>query len=221
MACEFADDAYLIAAFPSVIVLTPERWLVVVVTAQAGAYDVTLGGASFPYAWLAGDTATDVRDGLQVALGGQPLAAVGLLGVNGLVLDEVAPGGLTVTATGPAEGSITATLQPGTGDSNATSRAFWLTRAKCGLPPCCRVTCAADFTLMHAALAAHLILTGAGTGGTGQFAGNFQSMSLGPASLTLGASAWKSPADSVLATTEPGRLFLMLRARYVFPIACR
>jgi hypothetical protein len=170
MACEFADDAYLIAAFPQVVVRTAERWLVVVVAAQAGAYDVTLGGASFPYAWVAGDATTDVRDGLQSALGGQPLAAVGLLGVNGLVLDEVAPGGLTVTATGPEEGDIAATLQPGTGDSNAASRAFWLARAKCGLPPCCRVTCAADFTLMHAALAAHLILTGAGTGGTGQFA---------------------------------------------------
>ena len=221
MSCVFADDAYLIAAFPPVVVRTAERWLVVVVTAMAGAYTVVLGGADFPFVAVNSDTAGDVRNGLQGVLGGQPLAAVGVLGANGLVLDEVNPGGLTVTATGPGEGSITATLQPGTGDSNAASRAFWLERAKCGLPPCCVVTCAEDFTLMHAALAAHMILSAANTGGTGQFAGNFASMSLGPASLTNGASAWKAPADSVLATTEPGRLFLMLRSRYVFPFACR
>ena len=142
------------------------------------------------------------------------------MGIDGLVISELQPSGLTVTATGPTLGDITATLQPGTGDSNATARAFWLERAKCGLPPCCVVTCAEDFTLMHAALAAHMVLSAGNTGGTGQFAGNFSHMSLGPASLTAGASAWKSPADSVLATTEPGRMYLMLRARYVFPFAC-
>lgn len=220
MACTFADDAYLIAAFPFVVARTPERWVVVVVTAEAGAYDVTLGGASFPFVAVNADDATVIRDGLQVSLGGQPLAAIATMGVNGLAIMELQPGGLAVTASGPGEDSITATLQPGTGDSNATARAFWLERAKCGLPPCPVVTCAEDFTLMHAALAAHLILSMGNTGGTGQFAGNFSSMSLGPASLTAGASAWKSPADSVLATTEPGRMYLMLRARYVFPFAC-
>ena len=29
MACTFADDAYLIAAFPFVVARTPERWIVV------------------------------------------------------------------------------------------------------------------------------------------------------------------------------------------------
>ena len=220
MACTFADDAYLIAAFPSAVVRTAERWLVVVAAAAAGAYTVVLGGANFPYAAVVADDTTDIRDGLQLALGGQPLAAIATMGVNGLVVMELQPSGLAVTATGPSEGDITATLQPGTGDSNATARAFWLERAKCGLPPCCVVTCAEDYTLMHAALAAHLILAAGNTGGTGQFAGNFSSMRLGPASLTAGASAWKSPADSVLATTEPGRMYLMLRARYVFPFAC-
>lgn len=220
MACTFADDAYLISAFPFVVARTPERWIVVVVSAAAGAYDVTLGGASFPFVAVNADTTTTIRDGLQLTLGGQPLAAIASAGVNGLVIMEIQPSGLGVTATGPGEGSITATLQPGTGDSNATARTFWLERAKCGLPPCCVVTCAEDYTLMHAALAAHLILSAGNTGGTGQFAGNFSSMSLGPASLTAGASAWKSPADSVLATTEPGRMYLMLRARYVFPFAC-
>ncbi len=219
MACTFADDAYLIAAFPFVVARTPERWIVVVVTAEAGAYDVTLGGASFPFVAV-NDDATAIRDGLQVSLGGQPLAAIASLGTNGIVISELQPSGLAVTATGPSEGDITATLQPGTGDSNATARAFWLERAKCGLPPCCVVTCAEDFTLMHAALAAHLILSTGNTGWTGQFAGNFSSMSLGPASLNIGTSAWKSPADSILATTEPGRMYLMLRARYVFPFAC-
>lgn len=220
MACTFADDAYLVAAFPFVVARTPERWIVVVVSAAAGAYDVTLGGASFPFVAVNADDAAAIRDGLQVSLGGQPLAAIASLGTNGIVISELQPSGLAVTAAGPSEGDITATLQPGTGDSNATARAFWLERAKCGLPPCCVVTCAEDFTLMHAALAAHLILSAGNTGGTGQFAGNFERMSLGPASLTAGASAWKSPADSVLATTEPGRMYLMLRARYVFPFAC-
>jgi len=220
MACTFADDAYLIAAFPFVVARTPERWLVVVVSAAAGAYDVTLGGASFPFVAANADNATDIRDGLQVSLGGQPLAAIASMGVNGLAIMELQPSGLAVTASGPGEGSITAALQPGTGDSNATARAFWLERAKCGLPPCCVVTCAEDFTLMHAALAAHMVLSAGNTGGTGQFAGNFTRMDLGPASLTAGNSAWKSPADSVLATTEPGRMYLMLRARYVFPFAC-
>ena len=220
MACTFADDAYLIAAFPFVVARTPERWLVVVVSAEVGGYSVTLGGASFPFAAVNADDTTTVRDGLQLSLGGQPLAAIAPMGIDGLVISELQPSGLAVTATGPTEGDITATLQPGTGDSNATSRAFWLERAKCGLPPCCVVTCPADYTLMHAALAAHMVLSTGNTGGTGQFAGNFSRMSLGPASLTAGASAWKSPADSVLATTEPGRMYLMLRARYVFPFAC-
>lgn len=220
MACTFADDAYLIAAFPFVVARTPERWIVVVAIAETGAYNVTLGGASFPFVAVNADDATTVRDGLQVSLGGQPLAAIASLGTNGIVISELQPSGLAVTATGPTLGDITATLQPGTGDSNATARAFWLERAKCGLPPCCVVTCDSDFTLMHAALAAHLILSTGNTGGTGQFAGNFSRMDLGPASLTAGPSAWKSPADSVLATTEPGRMYLMLRARYVFPFAC-
>ena len=220
MACTFADDAYLVAAFPFVVARTPERWIVVVVTAEAGAYDVTLGGASFPFVAVNADDATAIRDGLQVGLGGQPLAAIASMGVNGLVIMELQPSGLGVTAAGPTQGDITAMLQPGTGDSNATARAFWLERAKCGLPPCCVVTCVEDYTLMHAALAAHMILSMGNTGGTGQFAGNFSSMSLGPASLINGVGMWKSPADSVLATTEPGRMYLMLRARYVFPFAC-
>lgn len=220
MACTFADDAYLIAAFPFVVARTPERWVVVVASAEVGAYAVTLAGASFPFVAVNADDATAIRDGLQVSLGGQPLAAIASLGTNGIVISELQPSGLAVTATGPSEGDITATLQPGTGDSNAAARAFWLERAKCGLPPCCVVTCAEDFALMHAALAAHMVLATGNTGGTGQFAGNFQHMSLGPATLTNGASAWKSPADSVLATTEPGRMYLMLRARYVFPFAC-
>ena len=124
MACTFADDAYLVAAFPFVVARTPERWLVVVVSAAAGAYDVTLGGASFPFVAANADNTTDIRDGLQVSLGGQPLAAIASMGVNGLAIMELQPSGLGVTASGPGEGSITATLQPGTGDSNAAARAF-------------------------------------------------------------------------------------------------
>ena len=56
MACTFADDAYLVAAFPPVVVRTAERWLVVVVAALAGAYTVVLGGASFPFVAVNADT---------------------------------------------------------------------------------------------------------------------------------------------------------------------
>lgn len=219
--CVYADDAYLIAAFPGVVVRTPETWLVAVVAAQVGAYAVGLSGAPFPYDASAEDDTADIADALVGLLGGQMLAAVSPVGASALSLAAVGPAALTVTATGPDEGDITATLTGG-GDSNAASRAFWLDRAKCGLPPCCVVTCAADYTLMHAALAAHLLFTMGNLGATGATANDFESMRLGPASLTRGVSAWAaaSPADADLAKTGAGQLFLSLRARYVMPFFC-
>ncbi len=202
MTCTYADDAYLIAAFPGVVVRTPEMWLVTVLAAQVGAYTVTLAGAPFAYAAVAEDDESDIADGLIGLLGGQMLATVSLVGASALSLGVLGPAALDVTATGPAVDTIEATLVSG-GDSNATARAFWLERAKCGLPPCCVVTCAADYTLMHAALAAHLLFTMGNLGASGSAANDFESMRLGPAALTRGVSAWAaaSPADGDLAKT--------------------
>lgn len=222
-ACEYADDAYLLTAFPAAAVATPEVWMVTVAVVQAGEYAVVVLGASFPYVAAADDDATDVQLGLAAAMAGQMLAAVSPVGANSLMVS--APNGtpLDLEVTGPADGDITATLVSG-GDSNAAARAFWLERAKCGLPPCCAVTCTADFTLMHAALAAHFLMYYGTAGAGGGAAQDFQRMRLGPAELSKGASAWANgaPADGDLAKTAPGQLYLSLRAKYVMPafVAC-
>lgn len=215
-ACEFADDAYLLTAFPAAAVLTPEVWMVTVVTATVGEYAVVILGASFPYVAAADDDATDVQQGLAAAMAGQMLAAVSSVGANSLMVSAQNGTPLDLEVSGPGEGDITATLVSG-GDSNAAARAFWLERAKCGLPPCCAVTCAEDYTLMHAALAAHYLMYYGTTGAAGGSAQDFQRMRLGPAELSKGASAWAagSPADGDLAKTAPGQLYLSIRAKYV------
>ena len=78
---------------------------------------------------------------------------------------------------------------------------------------------------MHAALAAHWIyLTMPGNiGTTGSGANDFNSMRLGPAALTKGASVWGqagAASDADLARTVPGQYFLSLRRKYVFPVLC-
>lgn len=220
MTCTHADDAYLIAAFPGVVVRAPEKWLINTVSALPGPYTVTMQGVPFVYQAGAEDSTGDIRDGLVSLFGGQMLAAVSPVGLSAFTLDVLTPTAATITATGPANGSITAALIGG-GDTNAASRAFWLSRAECGLPPCCMVTCAEDYTLMHAALAAHLLFTFGNLGGTGTGANDFDSMALGPASLRRGANSWQtSPADGDFAKTAPGQLYLSLRARYVFPFFC-
>jgi len=220
--CVFADDAYLIAAFPGVVVLTPETWLVTVLAAQVGTYKVLLGAAQYPSIADADSTVTTIADGLVTALGASLLAAVSPTGDDALLVSQVVLGmPLALTVEGPAVDTIEATLVSG-GDNNVTQRAFWLERAKCGLPPCCVFTsCIADFTLMHAALAAHLLFVFGNLSGTGGSASNFQSMILGPATLNKGVSAWSgNPADAQLDTTGPGQLYLLLRSRYVLPIFC-
>lgn len=219
--CVFADDAYLTTAFPQVVRLVPERWLVTVVPpAQVGEYVVSLAGAEYPYPAQVGDDAGAVRDGLLAALSLQMLAAVSPTGAASVILDALSPNGLDVTATGPAPDTITATLVSG-GDSNEAFRLFWLERAKCGLPPCCVVTCPGDYTLMHAALAAHYIFLFGNLGPTGLASGDFERMRLGPAELTKGANLWAAnPAAGDLAGTDPGKLYLSVRARYVFGILC-
>jgi hypothetical protein len=230
--CTFADDAFLVARFPGVVLRTGEVWLVVVdtVNAQTGAYSVTMQGLPYAYtATVPPDDAEAIRDGLMTPLSLQLQAAAALQGATGITLREVVqpgviPTGLALTVTGPAADTIEATLVSG-GDGNATERVYWLEAVKCGLPPCCYVTCAADYTLMHAALAAHYLYTTMpqNIGSTGAGANAFESMRLGPASLSKGVVAWGqggNSADADLAQTAPGRIFLAIRRRYIMPILC-
>ena len=225
MACTFADDAFLIAAFPGVVKRTPEQWVVAVLASAVGGYTVNISGAAFVAPALLGESTSDIRYSLQASLGGQMFAAVSPVGAASLVVSATsAVTGLALTVSGPAVDTIEATLVAGTGDSNAAQRALWLEEAKCGLPPCCVVTCARDYTMMHAALAAHLIFEAAAIGATGASANDFDSMTLGPASIKRGlsVSSWAaaSPADGDLATTGPGKMFLRIRSRYVFGVRC-
>jgi hypothetical protein len=230
--CTFADDAFLVARFPGVVLRTGEVWLVAVdeALAQSGAYTVTMQGLPYAYAaTVPPDDGQAIRDGLLPPLSLQLAAAVAPQGLTGIVLREVVqpgvvPTGLAVTVTGPAADTIEATLVSG-GDGNAAERTYWLEAVKCGLPPCCAVRCAADFTLMHAALAAHYIFTTMpqNIGSTGAGANAFERMSLGPAALSKGVVAWGqggNSADADLAQTAPGRVFLAIRRRYIFPIMC-
>lgn len=222
LSCTPPDDAYLIAAFPGVVLRTPEKWLVTVLAAQQGAYDIEMGGASFPYDALLTDTVTLIRSGLLFQLGFQILAAVTPTGVNAIQLQEVGTAGLGITVSGPAPDTIQANLISG-GDGNAAFRQFWLDRSVCGMPPCCLFTCEGDYQLMWAALAAHWIFTLSpqNLGGTGSGANDFDSMRLGPAALNRGKSAWSAnPADDDLSKTAPGQLYLQLRARYLIPAFC-
>ena len=220
--CVFADVAFVLAAFPGAAVIGPEVWAVNVLAAQAGEYVVAVQGGEYPFVADNASTVPDVADGLLGALSGQMLAAVSPNGVNGLVLQALGTLPLDVVVSGPAEGTIEANLIGG-GVANTASIEFWLEYTKCSLPPCCRVTCKADYTLMHAALAAHWLMYLAGLSGTGGggAVGDWDRMRLGPAELSRGKSAWSTnPADSVLAKTGPGQLFLTLRAKYVFPAMC-
>lgn len=220
--CTYADVAFVLGAFPGVGVVGPEVWAVNVLAAQAGEYQVSLQGGEYPFAAGGQSTVSDVADGLLQALGGQMLAAVSPNGVNGLVMQALSTAPLDLLAEGPADGTIEANLVSG-GVSNTAAVQFWLDYTRCSLPPCCRVTCKADYTLLHASLAAHWLTYLAGLSGTGGggAVGDWERMRLGPAELSRGKSAWSTnPADSVLAKTGPGQLHLVLRAKYVFPVMC-
>lgn len=232
--CTPADDAFLIAAWPGVVVRAGERWLVTVdnALAQTGTYTVNMGGLPFEYAaTVPPDTTTTIRSGLLAALGGQVLAAVSPQGLYGVLLQEVVPpppahpSGLSVTVSGPAVDTISATLISG-GDTNAEARAEWLDAVLCSLPACCVFArCPADYTRMHAALAAHWIYSTMpqNVGSSGAGANDFESMTLGPASLKKGQSveaALGQATDAELARTVPGRFFLFLRRKYLFPVVC-
>jgi len=46
--CVYADDAYLIAAFPGVVVTLPEKWLVTVLAAPVGESAVNPRASAHP-----------------------------------------------------------------------------------------------------------------------------------------------------------------------------
>lgn len=222
MGCEPATDEFLISLFPQLVVTAPEKWLVTVVSAQVGTYQVNMGATEFPVDAELADTISTIRDKLQFALGGQLQAAVSPVGVSSLYLDELGIEGLDITVAGPVDGSITAQLISG-GDSNEAFRLLWLANTLCFLPPCCVFACCpSDYTLMHAAIAAHYLFTMGNLSSTGSAANDFQSMRLGPASLSKGANAWAGqfPSDGDLAKTAPGQLYLAIRSKYVFGILC-
>lgn len=235
MSCTFADDTYLVTAWPGVVLRTGERWLVGISAAVDGMYTVTMRGLPYQFAaTVPGDDTTDIRDGLLVPLGAQVAAAVSPQGLTGILLQEVVqpgvvPSGLGVTVSGPAVDTIEATLISG-GDSNEAARLYWLEAVKCGMPPCSAFTCKRDFTVAHAALAAHWIYSTMpqNVGSTGAGANDFDRMRLGPAELSRGESSrgavsWGqggNTADADLARTAPGRLFLAIRRRYIFPVMC-
>lgn len=234
MTCVPADDAYLIATWPGVVVRTGERWLVAVDPGlvATGVYTVTMGGLPYQYAAnVPPDTGQSVVGGLLVPLSLQVQAAASPQGLYGILLQEVPPpppaqpAGLAVTVSGPAPDTISATLLSG-GDGNATTRAYWLDAVLCSLPPCCVFgSCPEDYKRMHAALAAHWIYSTMpqNVGSTGSGANDFERMRLGPAELSRGLNAWGAggnSADGDLARTVPGQYFLSLRAKYIVPIMC-
>lgn len=234
MPCIPADDAFLIAMWPGVVVRAGERWLVVVDSgnAQSGTYTVTMGGLPFDYlAAVPPATAPTIRGGLLLQLGAQVLAAASPQGLTGILLQEIVPAppalptGLGVTVSGPAADTIAATLISG-GDTNAAQRTFWLDAVLCSLPDCRTVCfCGNDYTRMHAALAAHWIYSTMpqNVGSNGGGANDFERMRLGPAELSRGQSTWGAggaASDEMLARTVPGQYFLSLRRKYIFPFLC-
>lgn len=227
--CAYADDAYLVGHFPALLVKAPEQWLVTVLAAQTGDYTVTAKAlpATYPAvappdtpATIRGDQATGLLGFLQF----NPWVVASAVGASSVqVLENVLgpyPVGLGLTVSGPAPNTISTQLVGG-GDVSADFRALWLEAAKCGLPPCCAVTCADDFTLMHAALAAHLAFLMFNLGSSGTSAADFERMTLGPATLWKAkAAAGTSGGPPMRGRTTPGDLFLDIRDRYVVGAMC-
>ena len=232
--CVYADDAYLIARWPQVVVSTPGIWLVVVASVAVGDYTVTVAGIPYTYAADGTETVTVIRDELLALISMGLFVAVSPPGAAGLTLAQVQPGTVTVTAagpSGPAPSEVTITQTAGS--DNSATRALWLESAKCGLPDCCffqspggwcgptpAPDCTTDFTIMHASLAAHMIIMATSMGPTGFSAGSFETMKLGPASLTRATNNYATGVENDLGRTEPGKLVLALQRRYLPPIWC-
>lgn len=227
--CVYADDAYLVAMWPQVVISTPGTWLVTVVAVAAGDYTLTLGGVPYTYTADGTETIGEVRDALLSVVSTSLAVAVMQVGGAALLLQQVQQAALTVAAEGPSGPAPSELTIAQTGGSDNTAvRAFWLEAAKCGVPCCsffqrCRcgpTDCTADFTRWHASYAAHLIFIANNTSPTGYSANDFDRMSLGPAALERAKVQYATTSEANLGSTAAGRYVLDLRRRYLPPVWC-
>lgn len=214
--CTYADDAFLVQAYPGVVVLFNQQWQLTFVNAQTGDYTVTINGISYTYsATTPPDDVTVIRDGVRAAIT-TPLVATNIFGADRLDLAEVEAGTITdfsATAPDPADISLVQTVAA----DNIAAREFWLAQARCLLNCCLIPPCHQE--LYHASMAAHLLMTSANTDSNGFAASDFEEWRLGPATLRKGAAA-NDPSDGELGTTVPGRRVLELRRLYIPAVAC-
>jgi hypothetical protein len=222
--CTYADVAYLLMAYPEARVLTPGTWRVRVVSAAVGTYSVSLGVAPLELEVAvpgAGLTVLEIRDALFVAMAnwGVPVEP---FNSDSLLVSEAEPIGSSLAAlfdNNVDATKIEAALARPT--DNSESRAFWLEKTKCWVPACCNFSgCPADFTLYHAALAAHQIEVSAMAAQPGVLSGAVRKMSLGPAMIEFrggSGSTEMSPTSSALSQTRAGLDILMLRRKYLSP----
>lgn len=221
MACSFADDAYLIAAFPAVVTTSPGSWTIRIVSAAAGVYSATVQGVVFAVTATNADTVETIRKALLNKLSLSLVVAVSPAGVDSIALGQIGAGAVTVAVSGPVNDPPRILLTQTSGGDNAAQRAFWLERARCKVPACHFFGCCeADFTLYHAAWAAHLILLALSAGAGGTSALDFESMRLGPAALTRGLITTASSGASDLARTPAGQIILQLRRQYLPGLVC-
>ena len=223
--CVLADDAYLIQAWPQVVISTPGQWLITFVSVVAGTYAVTVNGIPYGYDTDGTDTLAEIRDQVlnQLTMGlsfGASPAGTEL--APAILISEIQASGLTVAASGPSGPAPSeVTLLQVAGESNLAQREFWLERAECGVPACCFFCgCTADYTLYHASLAAHLLMKAQTADATGFSATNAKRMELGPAKLERNVLEYATPTEADLASTVPGSMVLTLKRRYLPPFWC-
>lgn len=223
--CDYADDAYLIAEWPQVAVSSRGEWIIAIDSVAVGDYSITVGGVPYAYTADGTETKAGIRDALLLSLSMSlafTASPTGSESAPSITVAEVVPGGLTLSASGPsgpAPSEVTVTVVSG-GD-NATQRAFWLERAKCGVP-CCSYFCGCseDYTLFHASLAASYILEANNTDASGKSVNDFKRLELGPAKLEAGGLEFATPTETLLGRTRPGQMVIMLRRRYLPPFFC-
>ena len=223
--CVLADDAYLIQAWPQVVISTPGQWLITFVAVAAGTYAVTVNGIPYGYDADGTETLVQIRDEVLSTLtmgltfGASP---VGTALMPAILITEIQASGLTVAASGPSGPAPSeVTLLQVAGEDNLAQREFWLERAECGVPNCCLFCgCSGDYTLYHASLAAHMLMKAQTADSTGFSATNAKRMELGPAKLERNVLEYATPTDADLASTTPGALVLTLKRRYMPPFMC-
>lgn len=225
MACELADDDYLVTAWPQVVISSPGQWLVVFVAAAAGDYTVTVNGVPYGYTADGTEMLAAIRDevlsqlSMALTFGASP---AGTAAAPAIIVTEIAASGMTVAASGPSGPAPSeVTLTQIAGADNSAQRAFYLERAACGVPDCCWFsTCEADYTFYHASLAAYMILLAISTGPDGVSGADAKRMELGPAKLERMDRTYGSATATDLGRNEPGKTVLMLRSRYLPQVMC-